>query len=147
MPKGLLKPKVIPFCVFSKGPSNDAHRAITALQMALFSTQFIYKGLGNEAILEVCRRGGEGGWLLLPFDPIMSFTSRGRRRCNEEAPFPSPGFESRSSRIRSRPSASVLSQGPGDSPPRRQADRRAPSSAGDASLECQLFHLRQSGYL
>lgn len=36
------RPKVASFYVFFKDPSNEAHRAVTALQMAFFSTQFIY---------------------------------------------------------------------------------------------------------
>lgn len=71
-----------------KDLSNDAHQAITAEQMAFFSTQFIYKRLGNEAILEISRPGeGGGGWLLFPFDPINVLHSRGERALrNEEAP-------------------------------------------------------------
>lgn len=89
---------------------------------------------------------GEGSWLLLPFDPIMSFTSKGRRQCNEEAPFPSPGFESVSSRILSSPSASALSRGPRGQPATAGVDKRARSSAGNTSLEGPLFHLRQRGH-
>lgn len=116
LPKGLPKPKMIPFCVCFKGPSNDAHRAITALQMAFSPHSLFTKDSVMKPFWKSVAGEGEGGWLLLPFDPIMSFTSRGRRRCNEEAPCPSPGFESVSSRIRSSPSASALSRGPRGQP-------------------------------
>ena len=52
------KPKVTSFCAFFKDPSNEAHPAATALQMAFFSTQFTYKKLRNEAILEASHLGG-----------------------------------------------------------------------------------------
>lgn len=70
-----------------KDPSNDAHQAITAEQMAFFSTQFIYKRLGNEAILEVAHPGGGRRLAPVSFDPIHVLHSRGERvLCNEEAP-------------------------------------------------------------
>lgn len=70
-----------------KDPSNDVHQAITAEQMAFFSTQFVYKRLGNEAILEVSHPGGGRRLAPVSFDPITVLHSQGERGlCNEEAP-------------------------------------------------------------
>lgn len=93
--------------VCSKEPSNDAHQAITAEQMAFFSTQFIYKRLGNEAILEVSHLGGGGRLAPVTVWSNYVFCTQGERRWyNEEAPgsgrrlsslnFLSPDFESTS---------------------------------------------------
>lgn len=88
-----------------KDPSNDAHQAITAEQMAFFSTQFIYKRLGNEAILEVSHPGEGRRLVPVSFDPINVSLLEGKvfcvmRRCPgldgrlASLSFLSPGLES-----------------------------------------------------
>lgn len=102
--KEFLNPKRLHSVGF-KDPSNDAHQAITAEQMAFFSTQFIYKRLSNEAILEVSHPGGGRRLVPVSFDPINVSLLEGkvfcvmRRRPGLEGrlaslSFLSPGLES-----------------------------------------------------
>lgn len=154
--KEFLNPKWF-HSVYFKDPSNDAHQAITALQIAFFSTQFIYKRLGNEAILEISHLGGRRRMAPVSIWSNYILQSRGeRRQCNEEAlslegrlfslSFLSPGFASVSSWNPWQPICRcIVSQASLDSLPQCWGDRIARSSAGDASLKCQVFCFRQSG--
>lgn len=91
LPKGLPKPKMITFCMFFKGLSNDAHRPITALQMAfsphsVFTEASVMKpfwksvtGSGEEAgscfhLIQLCPspRGKEDGVMRRLPSPLLA---------------------------------------------------------------------------
>lgn len=124
--------------------------------MAFFSTEFIYKRLGNEAVLEVSPPGRRGGWLLFPFDPIMSFTLE-RRGDGGMRGLPGPegrlsslgllsaGFESTSSQSWGQPVClSTVSQAPVAGLP-TALRARGPFICGRRLLKCWVFCFSQSG--
>lgn len=83
--KEFLNPKWFHSAYF-KDPSNDAHQAITAPQIAFFSTQFTYKRLGNEAILEISHLGERRRMAPVSiWSNYLPHSQGERRQCNEEA--------------------------------------------------------------
>lgn len=117
--------------------------------MAFFSTQFIYKRLGNEAILEISRPGGgEAAGSCFHLIQLMSFTLEGKGLCVmrrlpglegriSSLSFLCPGFENMGSQSPWRSIClCIVSRAPVESLPQCGGDRQAHSSARDASLKC-----------
>lgn len=61
-----------------KDPFDDAHQAIMAEQLAFSHHSLFTKDMVMKPYWKSLIREGEGGWLLLPFDPIISFTQERR---------------------------------------------------------------------